>query len=145
VFKRILLSIDGTEQSLRAAAIGIALAARGEQQTIGLEVLDPVSTVVLAADTLVHDSSSHTSRAVRRAQEDLAEVAAMARDAQVAFEDRHVFDRRPYTAIVAAAKCAGCDLIVTGAGEYARSHHAQLSREISLLINSTDIPVLVCP
>jgi len=145
VFKRILLSIDGSDQSLQAAATGIALAATGGRQAIGLEVLEPPPTVVLAADALVHDKSGHAAKAVRRAREDLAEVAAMAKDVNVAFEEGYAFDGRPYAAIVAAAYRANCDLIVIGAGEYAHSHRAHLSREVSLLINSADVPVLVCP
>lgn len=145
MFKRILLPIDGSEQSLRAASTGIALAAQGEHQAFGLEVLCPPPSITLVADAIVHDSSNHTDRAIRKAHEDLAEVAGMARDAEVAFADIYVFDQRPYTAIIAAAHSAGCDLIVIGAGEYARGRGAQLSREVSLLVNSAEVPVLVCP
>lgn len=145
MFERILLPIDGSEQSLQAAATGVALAAHSGRRAIGLEILEPLSSVTLAADALVHDSSSHAAKAIRRAREDLAEVATLARNASVSFEDGYVFDRRPYTAIVAAAHRAGCDLIVIGAGEYAHSHHAKLSHEVSLLINCAEVPVLVCP
>lgn len=145
MFERILLPIDGSQQSLQAAATGVALAAHSGRKAVGLEILEPLSSVALAADALVRDSSGHAHKAMQQAREDLAEVASLARQAHVAFEDGYVFDRRPYTAIVAAAHRAGCDLIVIGAGEYARSHHARLSHEVSLLLNCADVPVLVCP
>jgi nucleotide-binding universal stress UspA family protein len=145
MFKRILLPVDGSEQSLRAASTGVALAAQGEHQAVGLEVLCPPPSVTLAADALVHDDSSHTARAIRKARNDLAEVAVMAKDANVAFADHYVFDHRPYTAIIAAARSAGCDLIVIGAGEYSFGHGTQLSHEVSLLIHCAEVPVLVCP
>jgi len=145
VFKRILLPVDGSEQSLQAAQTGIALAAASGAKAVGLEVLKPLASVVLAADAILHDSPNHTARAIRRAREDLAEVRLMAHDAGVEFEDGYVFDRRPCVAIVSAAERANCDLIVASAHQYAGSHGGRLSHEMVRLIGSCSIPVLVCP
>lgn len=145
MFKRILLPIDGSEQSLKAASTGLALASASGAQAIGLEVLKPLPSIVLAADAILHDSPSHTAQEIRRARGDLSEVAHMAKDADVAFEDGYVFDLRPYAAIAAAADHANCDLIVIGAGQYASAHRERLSHQVATLLAIANVPVLVCP
>jgi len=145
VFNRILLPIDGSEQSLQAASTGIAVAAASGAKVIALEVLKPLASVVLAADAILHDSSSHTARAIRRAREDLAEVRLMADEAGVVFEDGYAFDHRPYLAILAAAERADVDLIVVSGSQYASRHHDHLSGEITRLVGNAGVPVLVCP
>jgi nucleotide-binding universal stress UspA family protein len=144
MFKRILLPIDGSDQALRAATVGIDMATLSGASAVGLEVLEPLPTVSLAADFILHSPDCHAGRAVKRAREHLADLASIAHEAAVDFNDGYVFDRRPYTAIVAAANRSGCDLIVVGASEYAHGHHVQLSREVARLLSDTGIPVLVC-
>lgn len=145
MFKRILLPIDGSEHSLKAASKGLALAAASGAQAIGLEVLKPLPSIVLATDAILHDSPSHTAQEIRRARGDLSEIALLANDAGVAFEDGYVFDCRPYAAIAAAADRANCDLIVIGAGQYANAHREHLSHQVAVLIASANVPVLVWP
>lgn len=145
MFKCILLAVDGSEQSLQAASTGIALAAASGAKVVGLEVLRPVASVVLAADAILHDSPGHTAEAIRSARSDLVEVRHMARDAGVDFEDSYAFDRRPCMAIIAAAERANCDLIVASARQYAGSHGGRLSHEMLRIIGGCGIPVLVCP
>jgi nucleotide-binding universal stress UspA family protein len=144
MFKRILLPIDGTDQSLRAAAIGIDMAQHSRASTTGLEVLSPLAAVSMATDAILHGAGGYADRAVEHAREHLADLASLAHEAAVDFKDGYVFDRRPYTAIVAAASLGGCDLIVIGASEYAHGHHVQLSHEIVRLLGNAGVPVLVC-
>lgn len=144
MFKRILLPIDGSEQALRAAVVGIDMATISGASAVGLEVLEPLPTVSLAADFILHTADGHAGRAVKHARTHLAEVASIAHAAAVDFKDGYVFDRRPYTAIVAAANQSGCDLIVVGASEYAHGRHVQLSRQVAMLLGDAEIPVLVC-
>lgn len=144
MFKRILLPIDGTDHALRAAGVGIDVAARCGASTIGLEVLTPLAAVSLAADGILQKAGGYTDQAVAHARTHLAALASLARDAAVDFNDGYVFDRRPYTAIVAAANKGACDLIVVGASEYAYRHQVQLSREVVRLLGSAEVPVLVC-
>lgn len=144
MFKRILLPIDGSDQALRAAAVGIDMATCSGASAVGLEVLPPLPTVSLAADFILHTNDGYACRAVEHARGHLADLAFIAREAAVDFRDGYVFDRRPHTAIVAAASQSGCDLIVVGASEYAHGHHVQLSREVARLLSDAQIPVLVC-
>jgi nucleotide-binding universal stress UspA family protein len=144
MFKHLLLSVDGTDQSLRAASLGVALAAAEGAQALGMQVVQPLPAVELAGDFIVHQHGGHADRAIDHARDDLSAVASMTRLADVPFQQGCVMDRRPYTAIVAAANLAHCDLIVIGAGEYAHGHHVRLSHEVWRLLGSTDVPVLVC-
>lgn len=144
MFKRIFVPVDGSPQAMHAAAIGIAMAAQDGARVMAFEVLKPLPAVTFAADSLL-GKNGHVTSATVRARQHLANVATMARDTAVSCEEGYVFDRRPYTAIACAARRAGCDLIVVGAGEYAHGQHVQLSHEVARLLGSTDIPVLVCP
>lgn len=144
MFKRIFVPVDGTQQAMKAAAIGIAMAAKDGARLTAFEVITPLPAVTLAADTLLGDDHGHAAGATHRARQHLADVATLAKDTAVTFEDGYAFDRRPYAAIVSAARRAHADLIVVGAGEYAHGHHVQLSHEVARLLGSTDIPVLVC-
>jgi nucleotide-binding universal stress UspA family protein len=144
MFKRILLPIDGTDQALRAAMVGIDMATRHGASALGVEVLAPLPSVSLVSDFILQTSEGCKGKAVERAREHLAHLASFARKAAVDFEDGYLFDRRPYTAIVAAANQANCDLIVVGASEYAHGRHVHLSHEVVRLLGDTDIPVLVC-
>lgn len=145
MFKRIFVPVDGSQQAMHAAAIGIAMAAQDGAKVLAFEVLTPLPAVTLAADSLLGGKNGHDTSATVRARQHLADVATMARGTAVACEEDYVFDRRPYAAIACAARRAGCDLIVVGAGEYAHGQHVQLSHEVARLLGSTDIPVLVCP
>ncbi len=144
MFKRILVPVDGSEQAMHAAAVGIAMAACGGAKVLALEVLQPQPSVTWVADALIGRHDGHDARAVDRARQHMADVASLAQGTTVPLEEGYVFDRRPYTAIVSAAFRASCDLIVVGASEYAHGHHVQLSHEVTRLLSSTDVPVLVC-
>jgi len=145
MFKRILLPVDGSEQSLRAASIGIEMAAHHGAEAVGLEVLAPLASVTWVADFILHSRENHANHAIKRARNHLALIAAIASKTSVRFEDGYIFDRRPYTAIVATADLAGCDLIVIGAGEYAHGDsQVKLSHEMARLLGNTGVPVLVC-
>lgn len=144
MFKRIFVPVDGTQQAMRAAAIGVAMAAKDGAGLVAFEVVAPMPAVALAADTLLGNNHRHASVAAHRARQHLADVATLARDTAIPFEDGYAFDRRPFAAIVSAARRARCDLIVVGAAEYAHGRDVQLSHEVAQLLSSTDIPVLVC-
>ena len=144
MFKRIFVPLDGTQQAMHAAAIGIAMAKSDGAGLMAFEVIAPLPAVTLAADRLLGNDSDHAASASRRARQHLADVAILARDTAIPFEDGYAFDRRPYAAIASAAKQAQCGLIVVGASEYAHGRDVKLSNEVARLLSSTDIPVLVC-
>lgn len=144
MFKRIFVPVDGSQQAMKAAAVGVAMAAKDGARLMAFEVIMPLPAVSLAADTLLGNDQGHAAGATHRARQHLADVATLAKDTAVPFEDGYAFDRRPYAAIVCAARRAQADLIVIGAGEYAHGRDVQLSHEVARLLGSTDIPVLVC-
>lgn len=145
MFNRVLLPIDGTDSACRAAAFGASMTAGERAQWLGIEVLRPLPAVAMAGDFIVHDRKGHAQCAVGRAHEHLAKLAAMTRTSAHPFERGVVFDRRPYAAIAATATLTHCDLIVVGASAYARGHQVRLSREVSRLLGSADVPVLIWP
>ncbi len=143
MFKQILLPVDGSDVSMRAADTGIALAAKLGAAVHGLNVVAPVSSLAWIADIIVSDVDALTVQATAQAQEYLAQVQAKAETAGVACTTSYVTSARPHEAILAAARDHGCDLIVMGTHGWRGADRLLLGSETHRVILSGDVPVLV--
>lgn len=144
MFKNILLPTDGSDQSLRAARIGIALAKKLGAKVHAYHVLDPLIAVAYVSDLIRHAPDDYHQEAVDRAQQQLEAIHALAREADVPFAGNYVFDQRPYCAIVGAARQYECDLIVMGTHGRTGLDRLMLGSETNKVVGCADIPVLVC-
>jgi len=114
MYQHLLVPIDGSELSERAAHESIALAAKLGARITGFvaEALAPLPTEGRALSAYTRETEAHNARTEAHAQQTLAGFAAQAAEAGVAFEG--VFKRtdRVDQAIVHLAEERGCDLVV---------------------------------
>lgn len=144
MFKNILIPIDGSDLSLRAASLGVELAKRFGARVHGYHVLKPLAAVAYISDTLRHAPDDYRNDAIDRAERQLDTVRALALAAGVPFDGNYTFDHRPYSAIVGAAHKYNCDLIVMGTHGRTGLDSVVLGSETSKVLSCADIPVLVC-
>ena len=144
MFKNILLPTDGSDQSLRAARLGIALAKQVGARVHAYHVLAPLAAIPYFSDLIRQDPDDYHNEAVGRAQRQLEAIHVLAEEAGVPFDGDYAFDRRPYTAIVGAARQYDCDLIVMGTHGRTGTDRLVLGSETNKVLNCADIPVLVC-
>ena len=144
MFKHILLPTDGSEPSLRAARLGMALASRVGASVHAYHVLAPLAAVAYLSDLIRQAPDDYQHEAIGRAQQQLEAIHALAREAGVPFEGDYAFDYRPYAAIIGAARRHGCDLIVMGTHGRTGLDRLVLGSETGKVLECADIPVLVC-
>jgi len=144
VFKRILLPTDGSDLSIRAVNMGIALAARLDAQVFAFHVAAPFPTLTYFAETPLESQDAYTAEAIANAERYLADVRQRANSAGIFCESGYEFDRRPYTAIIGVAKKHMCDLIVMGTNSWQGFDRLMLGNETHKVTLNSDVPILVC-
>lgn len=144
MFKNILLPIDGSDQSLRAARLGIAMAKQIAARVHAFHVLAPLAAVSYFSDLIRHAPDDYHEEAISRAQQKLEAIHVLAREADVPFKGNYAFDERPYSAIIGAARKYDCDLIVMGTHGRTGWDHLVLGSEANKVLSCADIPLLVC-
>lgn len=144
MFKHILLPTDGSELSLRAVDIGIALAAKLDASVYAFHVIAPFPASVYFAEFVLTNEPSYIEEAVANAERYLADVRQRAQAAGVPCEGSHEFNSQPYTAIVTAARQQQCDVIVIASHGWRGFDRLLLGSETHKVILNGDVPVLVC-
>lgn len=144
MFSHILIPTDGSEHALHAAKVGIELAQKVSARIYAFHVLSPLAAVAYFSDVIRHAEDSYTEKAIARAEVHLADIEAMARNAGLEAGGGYAFDRRPYVAIIGAAKQQHCDLIVMSTHGYATLDRILLGSETNRVLSCCDVPVLVC-
>jgi nucleotide-binding universal stress UspA family protein len=144
MFSHILIPTDGSEHALHAAEVVIQLAQKLDARIYAFHVLAPLHAVAYFSDVIQHAEDSYTERAIARAQVHLDDIQVMARKAGLEAAGGYAFDRRPYVAIVGAAKQQHCDLIVMSTHGYATLDRILLGSETNRVLSCCDVPVLVC-
>ena len=144
MFKNILLPTDGSDQSLRAAKLGIALAKQVGARVHAYHVLAPLAAVAHISDLIRHAPDDYHHEAISRAQQQLEVIHDMASEAGVPFDGDYAFDQRPSSAIVGAARRFDCDLIVMGTHGRTGIDRLMLGSETGKVLSCSDVPVMVC-
>src|SRR5579859_679178 len=139
MFSHILVPTDGSDHSMHAAEMGIELARSLGARIYAFHVLAPLAAVAYFSDVIQHAEDSYVDRAITRAQQRLAEIEEMAGKAGVACHGGYAFDRRPYVAIVGAAKKEHCDMIVMSTHGYATLDRMLLGSETNRVLGCCDI------
>ncbi len=137
MFNKILLPIDGSEISARAANSGICFARQNDAEVIAINVTQPFSTLIgfdgMAASYAISDGD-YEEAARKEAESYLKPVLDRAQTANVKATSLIISNYSVADGIVEAAKENGCDLI------YIASHgRSGLSR---LLLGSVTTKVL---
>lgn len=144
MFQNILLPIDGSDQSLRAARLGIALAKQIGARVHAYHVLAPLAAAAYFSDLIRQAPDDYRDEAVHRAKQRLETIHLLASEADVPFDGDCTFDHRPYAAIIGAAQRYGCDLIVMGMHGCTGLDRLVLGSETNKVLSCADVPVLVC-
>lgn len=144
MFKHILIPIDGSELSLRAARQGIELAKLSQGKVSIIHVIPPFQTIAYLGATLAATEYAYNDDAKVNAERYLADVCEIARENGVDCQTEAMFGEQPYDVIVQAAKDKQCDLIVMGSHGWRGVTRLLLGSETHKVLLRSDVPVLVC-
>lgn len=114
MFQHLLVPVDGSELSQRAAESGIELAAKlGARLTAFVaEPLPPLPTETSRPASYQHATEAHRERTEAHARQALERFAAKAAEVGVPFHGEFKRTGNVDDAIVDAATALGCDLVV---------------------------------
>jgi nucleotide-binding universal stress UspA family protein len=145
MFRRILVSTDGTTRSARAVRTAAALARTcGASLTIFHAI--PAYRTPYYPEGVGFDwppESQYLKDSAQEAQKLLAKARALAAKEGVAATTAHVHDDETATAIVAAAAKAKCDLVVMASHGRKGLEKLLIGSETQRVLARTKIPVLV--
>ncbi len=144
MFKHILLPTDGSDLSLRAVDIGIALAASVGADVYAFHVVAPFPALSYMVDIIQANQELYLQEAIKQAETYLQEVHKRAIAAGVPCKSGQAIDPRPHIAITTAATSQGCDLIVMASHGWRGINRLLLGSETQKVLLSCDVPVLVC-
>ena len=148
MFTNILLAVDGSEVSFRAARYGIELASALKARVTLVTVTIPWTThfsrelAVVVPDVVV-PKSEYDRKKERLAAEILKNVMAEAQFAHTTAKAVHRSHHDPYQAIIDTATQEGCDLVVMGSHCDSGITGALLGSESMKVLTHTNIPVLI--
>lgn len=148
MFTNILLPVDGSQPSLRAARRGIQLAKTLSAKVTVLTVTTPWAAyfsreLAVVIPEVVIPQGEYDYKRETIAACVLQNVVAEARTAGVKASPVHRCHRDPYRAILATAEHEGCDLIVMGSHCEKGLTGFLVGSETIKVITHTSIPVLV--
>jgi nucleotide-binding universal stress UspA family protein len=144
MFKHILLPVDGSGLSLRAADIGIELAASLGARVHALHVLPPFPAATYFAAIAEANETMYIERAIAGAERVLAEVRQRAQASGVSCEGSYVIDNRPDCAITVAVGKYQCDLIAMATHGWRGIERLLLGSVTQAVLQAASVPVLVC-
>jgi nucleotide-binding universal stress UspA family protein len=148
MYKNILLPIDGSQLSLRAAQHGIELAKALDARITAVMVTTPWATQfarepAVVVPGMVVPKTEYDLRTEQAACNCLRLVTDEARSAGVTSKALHVHHGDPYVAILDAARREGCDLIVMASHGRRGLTGLLLGSETVKVLTHSEIPVLV--
>lgn len=148
MYRNILLPVDGSQLSLRAAKHGIALANALNARVTAMMVTTPWAVqfareVAVVVPGVLVPKNEYDLRTEQAACSCLRGVTDEARSAGVASLALHVRHRDPYVAILEAASKEGCDLIVMASHGRRGLTELLLGSETVKVLSHSEIPVLV--
>jgi nucleotide-binding universal stress UspA family protein len=143
MYKHILLPVDGSDLSLRAADAGIALARQLGARVHALHVVVPLVAVPFLNEVIATSDAEYTGGAEEAGARYLAAVRERAEAAGVPCRCSLETDPRPHHAIAAVARREGCDLIVMGSHGWRGLNRLLLGSETQRVVLEAEVPVLV--
>ena len=148
MYSHILLPIDGTEPSERAARRGIELAKALKAKVTVVTVTTPWATqfsreLAVVIPDVVAPEREYERKAHAAAEAVLGRISVVAATADVPCKAIHVRHREPSLAILGAASREGCDLIVMGSQASGGITGALLGSETLEVLTHGKTPVLV--
>ncbi|WP_243041182.1 universal stress protein [Dyella sedimenti] len=144
MFKHILIPIDGSELSMRAARTGIELAKLCQAKVTALHVIAPFQTIAYMGAILAASEIVYNEEARANAERYLLEARQLAEAAGVPFEGEAIFGDQPCGTIVQTVADKQCDLVVMGSHGWRGMTRLLLGSETQKVLLRGNVPVLVC-
>ena len=146
MYGKILIATDGSELAGKAVEHGLRLA-----KSVGASVVFVTVTEVWSALEIAEDLEersldavqAYETAAARSAAAILEDATARAETAGVAFETRHVKDRKPAEGIMDTAELEECDLIVMASHGHRGLKKMLIGSQTAEVITLSKRPVLV--
>jgi nucleotide-binding universal stress UspA family protein len=145
MYKHILLPIDGSTLSLKAAQAGIAFAKSIGAKVTAFYANPGIGMQFFQADVPLPESvfEAEAARLHKLEQRYLGQVRALADKAGVACETASVSDELAYQAIIAAAKKRRCDLVFMASHGRSGLKKVLLGSVATQVLTHSKIPVLI--
>jgi nucleotide-binding universal stress UspA family protein len=143
MYKCILLPTDGTELCERALRHGIALAKLVQAKVVGVTVTHPLHSALPRSLIPKNLAGIVHAETVKAADEKLAVVERLAREAGVQVETLRLSNDHPWEALVQAAQDKRCDLIVMASHGRRGVSAVVLGSETHKVLTHSTTPVLV--
>ena len=143
MYSCILLPTDGTELCARALRHGIALAKLVQAKVVGVTVTQPLHSALPRSLIPKNLAGIIHGETVKAADEKLAVVERLAREAGVQDETLRLSNDHPWEALVQAAKDKRCDLIVMASHGRRGVSAVVLGSETQKVLTHSTVPVLV--
>jgi nucleotide-binding universal stress UspA family protein len=139
MFKKILIATDGSEFSLRAAALAVRLAA-----SLGAELIAMTEETFAVSSLCPPNVVKEMEQAFERdSHRFLSEISEMATAANVPCRTKRMMHSAPFKAIVDTAAAESCDLIVIGSHGRSGIESLVLGSVTQKVLAHSTIPVLV--
>ncbi|HEY6939867.1 universal stress protein [Dokdonella sp.] len=143
MFKRILVPVDGSPLSTKAARAAIGLAAETGARLVAFHAAPTFRTFAFEAPMLADTARSYRAACIVRARKLLGDVAADARLAGVDCDEVYVSSDHPYLAILRTAKRKHCDLVLMASHGRRGLRGLLLGSETQKVLAHGTVPVLV--
>jgi nucleotide-binding universal stress UspA family protein len=145
MYKNILIPTDGSPESHKAAAHGVALAKAVGAKVTGFFAAPPATPIVYRDHLPVGlaQPGEHAKLIEKTAAKHLDVIARAAKKAGVQFEGAHVTNDYPDDAILAFAKKKKCDLIVMATHGGGGLRGVLIGSVTQKVLAQSKIPVLV--
>ncbi len=143
MFKKILITTDGSELSAIAIDKAIIFAAEIDAQITGLTVTEPYH-FFSSESTMVSDSSDVYETDMRElAQKRLQQIKTKCDEFAIEYELIHKEGYHPYEEIVSTAEESRCDIIFMASHGRKGIGSLLIGSEVNKVLTHTKIPVLV--
>jgi len=143
MYRCILLPTDGTEFCERAIRHGIALAKLVQAKVVGVTMTHPLHSALPRSLIPKNLAGIIHAETIKAADEKLAVVERLAREAGVQVETLRLSNDHPWEAIVQAAKDKRCDLIVMASHGRRGVSAVVLGSETQKVLTHSTVPALV--
>lgn len=143
MYRHILLTVDGSDCSLKAAAHGLDLAKQLGAKATAITVTPTWKSIGLSELALGHTEEQYEERARARGDKYLQQVVELASAKGINCETMQVMHARPFEAVVEAAETRGCDLIIVGSHGRRGVERLLLGSETAKILTHSNVPVLV--
>lgn len=144
MFKHILLPIDGSELSLRAAKMGVELAKTCGARVHALHVVPAFQALIYMSEALAASEATYTEQSMELAAEYLDDVKRLAEEAGVTYSGHYDVAEHPHEVILQTAREKRCDLVVMASHGRRGLSRLLLGSETQKVLLQGEVPVLVC-